>query len=258
MCRITSRTLLSFLFVAAFSLNAEAKDPFDQLGDLLGAKIVQVHHTLDSATGTKQKNLVTEVTYQKLEFVATSGEDLLAIDGYQAFRVTADGYGSGHFTWAIDGDIYEIAQYPYGNDHAPVSGVVHHADGASSKFYLSHRKSRPAIVSGRWSGELAFPGQPTIGLALNVANAGDANPAYTRVDVLGFPSQPATTIPTEDGYYTQFLFWNEQAEGVFFVTLTGTVSGSEIYQGQATAWNLYTGGYAEGKFLTFRPTWLSL
>ena len=264
MTRIAARTTLSLLLVAVFSISAQAKDPFNQLGDILGPKLIRItpkpHWGKAYSPKKKKPSLTTKVSYQRLEFLAVSGEDLLAVDGYESIRVAVNGYGSGSFMWERDGDIYEIDQYPANNNHKPVSGIVHHANGDWSKFQLIHRKLKPTAISGRWSGELAFPGNPFLGLALNVANNSKGNTgAYTRIDILGFPSQPASIHKNDTGFSTQFLFWNEEAEGVFFITLSGTVTkDGEIFQGQATAWDLYGGGQSKGKFLLFRPQGLTL
>ncbi len=271
MTRFTIRTLLALTLVGALTVSAQAKDPFNQLADIIGSKWVQItkkptlkkDFSFKKNTSKKYGSWSAVKSYKALEFFATSGEDLLAIEGYQAARVQVDGYGSGNFMWEIDGDVYEIANYPWDNNHKPVSGIVHHPDGTWSSFKLIHRKVSSSPVAGRWSGELAFLGGGYLRFALQVANQPGkcgSQSAYTRIDFLGFPSQPASLSCTDGGtYYSQFFFWNEAVDGVFFLTITGEVTeDGDIFQGQATAWDLYGGDQAQGKFLLFRPQGLVL
>jgi len=259
MTRITLRTLLAFALVGAFTLTAQAKDPFNQLGDIQGNKLIIVSGKPSFSKGP----WMSKFSYKKVEFIATSGEDLLAIDGWKASRVQVAGYGSGHFLWELDGEIYEITNYPYDNKHKAVSGVVHHENGKWSKFQLVHRKTTPSAVAGNWSGELAFIGGGYLRFSLQVANVPSkcgSGDAYTRVNFLGFPSQPANISCNDSGtFYSQFFFWDETKDGVFFITITGEVTeDGEIFQGQSTAWDLYGGTQKEGKFLLFRPEGLVL
>jgi len=262
MTRTILKTFLATLLISTLAASAHAKDPFNQLQDLVGAK------------GLRTKGPVVKQSMH-LEFLALSGNHLIAIHESEVVPVRVVGFGSGHVQWEMGGLNYEITNYPFGNNHKPVGGKVRNAAGLSQKFTLYSKKT-PALKKGqttsrgRWTGELAFPGSSIINFGIQVANVSwnfencSNGVAYMHVNYQGAPSQPSSLMHcdgmVENGdYYASFFHWDDITGEIHFVTINGDITpDGEVFQGQATAFNLYDGSNSEGKFLLFRPQSLSL
>tara|TARA_B100000674_G_scaffold485643_1_gene492802 strand:- start:2530 stop:3318 length:789 start_codon:yes stop_codon:yes gene_type:complete len=262
MKRFVTTTLLSFAMLVGLTSTGLAKDPTNQLQDIQGHKILRTKGKL-----VKQK--------MKLEFMPITGQSMRLIHQSQVVPVRVLGYGSGHFQWDMNGLSYEIKNYPWDNNHKPVSGIITNSKGQTQKFRLYAQKPLKAAkgesqARGNWVGELAFPGGAMLdfsvqvsGVAWTFANCSDGA-AYMHVSYAGAPSQPATLMHcpglVEGGAYTSsFFHWDNISGEVFFITLTGdTADGGNILQGQATISSLTNWTSSEGKFLLFRHQPFSL
>jgi hypothetical protein len=256
MKRLILQGILSVAIVLGLSASAQAKDPFNQLQDLQGAKLLRTKGPL-----VKQALSV--------EFMPVSGSELLLVHESQVVPVRVLGYGSGHFQWNMGGLTYEIANYPLDNKSKPVSGLITNSDGDTQKFRLYTKKvpkpgKKESQAHGRWVGELAFPGGAMLDFSVDVARVSWSfsgckdGVAYMHVSYSGAPSQPASLmhcvgmVPNGD-YYASFFHWDNTSGDIFFITINGDItSNGQLFQGQATASSLTNGTSSEGKFLLFR------
>ena len=272
MNRFALTLFLSLVFVLTSTSQSLAKDPFNQMGDLIGHKRVTVENKASKADWSNYKSKYAKPIYQaattsfRAEFRAISGEQMVLIQGNTATRVDVLGYGSGHFMWELDGDVYEIDEYPTDNNHAPVSGIIHRADGSWAKFSLQHRKVKAPKVTGRWHGQVAFPGGAMLEVALQIATS-SANNAwcggserYVEVSFIAAPNQPGHLTSCDKGFENgthnlSFFYWDDSSNNVYYISLTGDVwYNGTVFQGQVQALDLYGGnGWTEGLFSLGRP-----
>lgn len=243
---------------------ASAKDPYNPAGDLLGTKTLKT----TTWTPTKKGPALASITKSKVEFLILGSFDFVVVDGAGTVRdVYTPGYGGSSFSWEnAAGLVYEIADYPYDNDHAPVSGVV--LDGAKvvGTFVMFHNPYQAHDVAGRWSGEMAFPGGLSYPMSAQVADlpstfSGCSHGAHhARLEWSGYPYQDTSVLHCADyfasgDHYIQTFLYDPDGTGVWFATFEGTVDfDATVFQGFVTAFSLY--GDAPtlyGKFLLTRP-----
>jgi hypothetical protein len=272
MTRYALTLILGFAFVLTATSQGLAKDPFNQMADLIGEKRIVIQKKATKLSWSDAKAKFKKPVYQakktaiRAEFRAISGDQMVLIQGNTGTRVDVLGYGSGHFMWEQDGDVYEIEEYPTDNAHAPVSGIVHRANGSWAAFKLYHLKVKAAEVTGRWHGQVAFPGGAMLEVALQIATSssndawcGGSN-RFVEVSFIAAPNQPGSLTTCEKGLQNgtqslSFFYWDGSKDTAYYISITGDVwYNGTVFQGQARALDLYGGnGWVEGLFSLGRP-----
>jgi hypothetical protein len=265
--KIQFTTLLLAGLLAATT--AHAKLPYNEIEDLRGHKILV---TQLAGTSYKQKS-ASKATKEAVEFLFLGATDIWVIGENSVRAVRTPALGSNEFEWDGGNDrIYQIPAYPADNDHSPVKGFVYDANSGSKMgtFQLFHRPSKwrkGKNVSGRWVGEMGFPGGYGAQLSLNVASTVQQTSGCTdgsspaRVAVLGYGYQDASLSHCEKGffphgdYYSQFFVWDDSHDRLWFVVLNGDVTpNGQILQGRVETFELLgQGGWSEGLFILGRP-----
>ena len=265
--KIQLTTLLLAGLLAATT--AHAKLPYDAVNDLRGRKVLVTHL---AGTSYKQK-AVSKATKEEVEFLFLGATDIWIIGENGVRSVRTPGLGSDQFEWdGSNNRIYQIPSYPTDNEKGPVKGFVFDAKTGSQigTFQLFHRPPKwrnGRGVSGRWVGEIAFPGAFRADLSLNVASTvhqmGGCTDGYSpaRVAVLGYGYQDASVSHCEKNYfqhgdyYTQFFVWDDEHNRLWFMVLNGDLTpDGQILQGRVSTFELLgEGGWSEGKFILGRP-----
>ena len=243
------------LATVATAATAEAKDPYELVSDLVGKKVVS-----SKIFGDKYHK--PSKSTERVEILHRGYDETVVVDRDGVRNIQAT-YAGSDFAWeGSNGYIYQISDYPSGNQHAPVWGTILDQDKKIGVFELTSVKSRSPKVAGRWAGEMAFPGGSSVGISFQVASIpqpiGDTCLSYdTRVNFfgLGYENTSMVTCKGDEGRYgAGFFYFDERSSARYFVNiqLENTDDGGWL-QGSVFMLPLNGGNSAEGKIVTSRP-----
>lgn len=280
---------LSITLACAFvAQTASAKDPHNQISDFAGRKQIIVKWqdeakapALDASTKPTKKGatfadkktqgvnalLKSNVTRKRLDVLYVGHLSLWVVDNNGVSEVNLPYLGATNIEWTdSDGLTYQIKEYPFDNNHAPIEGVVLKGDKFAGKFILKSVKERAIPASGRWIGQLGFPGGALLDVDLQIADRGMSagNGCKSLPAQIGFPGQAdqesyVTVCKTKTGavYNGNVFYTDERYDDRYYISFTTEYTkfkdGSEAFQGSSWILSLAGGGSSEGKIYTSRP-----
>ena len=237
---------------------SHAKDPFTTIDNLRGTKVIKSYFKGKPTTMDSNNSLTGE-------FIYLGGNQMRLITSEWSTDVDILGMGSGYFVWTDDNGLrYEISEMPENSSYA--KGAIYNGKSLVGKFSIAPKKIKLDKARGRWAGVLAFPGGTFLDISLQIA--GIAEEAYgecshgsleTRVEFPGFPYQEASTLHCDNNfnghdYSLGTFFWDDGQGAIWFVSLSGTLSPWDTFQGSVYLIPvLNAGDFAEGVFLLDRP-----
>jgi hypothetical protein len=258
MSKKVTATAVTFAILTAATA-AQAKDPYEVTADLVGNKVMYAK-VIDS------KATKGGVFKAEMEFLHRGGDEIEVADADGVRDVTTGGWGTQELTWQDDAGLsYQVKQYPSNNQHAPVYGEIFSGDTWVGKFRLESIKKVAPPVSGRWTGELAFPGGLSAGLSIQVARLGQkigndcvSYDARVHLTGLGYEEASITACKGQRGYSLGFFYFDERSPNRYYVsTQVQTTPDGNVMQGSVHMIPLTGGAGAEGKIFVSHPPVLS-
>jgi len=274
------KTLYSFILTVGalcflLGSTSHAKDPFTTIDNLRGTKVIK-SYIKGNLIKPAAKNDALNTTDALSKYTTSTSGEFIYLGGNQMRLVTSEwstdvdilGMASGHFVWTDNNGLrYEITEMPEDSSYA--NGPIYNGDTMVGKFTIAPKKLKLDKASGRWTGVLAFPGGTFLDIALQIS--GIAENSYgecshgsleTRVEYPGFPYQEASTLHCDESfgnfgehdYSLGTFFWDDSQGGIWFVSLSGSLSPWDTFQGSVYLIPvLNAGNFAEGVFLLERP-----
>lgn len=251
--------LVSLIAIVGLATTAEAKDPYNQTADLVGKKILAA------------KYIYGEKFQKKVEFMWLGAGDLWLVDSDGVADVDSPYFGGGQFEWIGEyGHTFRIDNYPVDNGGAVVNGKIFKGTLQVGKFSLTPFKAAIEPASGRWAGELAFPGGLSLPIGFHIADIGQSafggGCAFHRAHVQflghGYQETDIYICPDEDGgsdnYYFSFFYFDERYGDSWFVSMVAdyTVfpSGDLLQATDVSMFDISGSGLSFlGKMLASRP-----